>query len=90
MGVTNVAISNDSKFIVSGSDDKSIKIWDWDRQEDNLLNTLSAHDDSVNSVSISNDGSILVSGSDDKTVKIWCRETGKLRISINAHENRVT
>src|SRR5581483_8560153 len=59
----------DLKKIVSGSDDKSIKIWDAD--SGSLLNTLNGHTDSICSVAFSSDNRKIVSGSCDKSIKIW-------------------
>ncbi|GFZ92953.1 WD40 repeat domain-containing protein [Okeania sp. KiyG1] len=55
--------------IVSGSEDKTIKIWDL--ATGSLKNTLTGHTWVVTSIAISSDGQTIVSGSDDKTIKIW-------------------
>ncbi|MCU0516728.1 MAG: hypothetical protein MUC60_07630 [Oscillatoria sp. Prado101] len=57
------------KTLVSGSNDKTIKIWNLDTGT--LQNTLTGHTDTVYSVAISPDGKTLVSGSNDHTIKIW-------------------
>lgn len=67
--VTSVAISPDGQTLVSGSDDKTIKIWHLVTGE--LLRTLTGHSYPVHSVAISPDGKTIVSGSDDATIKIW-------------------
>ncbi len=67
--VYSVAISPDGQTLVSGSGDKTIKIWNLTTGY--LIGTLSGHSDSVNSVAISSNGQTLVSGSGDKTIKIW-------------------
>ena len=72
--VNSVAISSDNKYIVSGSHDKTIKIWSL--KTGLLINTLAGHSSSVNSVVISSDNKLLVSGSSDKTIKIWNVESG--------------
>ncbi len=70
--VTSVSYSPDGTKIISGSDDKTIKIWDANKGEH--LQTLRGHADFVNSVAYSPDGTKIISGSDDATVKIWGEE----------------
>ncbi|NES89773.1 MULTISPECIES: serine/threonine-protein kinase [Okeania] len=67
--VWSVAISPDGQTIVSGSEDKTIKIWDL--ATGSLKNTLTGHTWVVTSIAISSDGQTIVSGSDDKTIKVW-------------------
>ncbi|MCL1475093.1 WD40 repeat domain-containing protein, partial [Argonema antarcticum] len=67
--VYSVAISPDGQTLVSGSNDKTINIWNL--ATGNLIRTLSGHSGYVYSVAISPDGQTLVSGSNDKTIKIW-------------------
>ncbi|MGB3191188.1 MAG: WD40 repeat domain-containing protein, partial [Limnoraphis sp.] len=71
--VRSVSISNDGKTIVSGSSDKTIKVWNLQTGE--LIRTLKGHGGPVFSVSISNDSKTIVSGSDDNTIKVWNIET---------------
>ena len=74
--VLSVAYSADGKKIVSGSKDKSIRVWDAETGKI-IIDPLKGHTDSVLSVSLSRDGKKIVSGSDDKTVRVWDAETGK-------------
>ncbi len=67
--VNTVAISPDGKKIVSGSDDKTLRIWDLNSQK--LLRTLTGHTDWVYALALSADGQTIVSGSKDKTIKLW-------------------
>ena len=73
--IKSVSISLDGKYIVSGSHDKTIKIWDIKTAE--CLKTLEGHKYSVNSVAISPNGKYIVSGSSDSTIKIWNIKTGE-------------
>jgi len=60
---------------VSGSDDRTIRVWD--AETGNALGApLLGHTDCVQSVAISPDGSRIVSGSHDKTIRVWDAETG--------------
>ncbi|MEE1097710.1 MAG: hypothetical protein U0K83_05205, partial [Bacteroidales bacterium] len=65
----SVAYSPDGTKIISGSGDKTIKIWDANTGQ--CLQTLEGHKYSVNSVAFSHDGTKIISGSVDKTIKIW-------------------
>ena len=67
--VYSVAFSPDGKSIVSGSFDKTIKLWN--AQSGKLLQTLKGHSNSVHSVAFSPDGKSIVSSSSDKTIKLW-------------------
>ncbi|MHB9295703.1 putative serine/threonine-protein kinase PkwA [Pillotina sp. SPG140] len=70
--VRSVAYSPDERFIVSGSFDNTVKIWD--AKSGRNLRTLTGHTSWVNSVAYSPDGRRIVSGSLDKTIKIWSVE----------------
>jgi WD40 repeat protein len=72
--VNSVIISSDNKFIVSGSIDKTIRVWD--RESGTQLKKLKGHNGWVNSVAISSDNKFIVSGSQDKTIRVWERENG--------------
>ncbi|KAE9403797.1 WD40 repeat-like protein, partial [Gymnopus androsaceus JB14] len=74
--VTSVVFSPDGHKIVSGSVDKTIRIWDSNTGKQ-LGNPLEGHDDRVYSVAFSHDGQKIVSGSYDKTIRVWDSNTGK-------------
>ncbi len=67
--INAVAISYDSKYIISASSDKTLKVWNWQTGEQ--LCTLNGHSDSVNTVAISNDNKYAISASNDTTLKVW-------------------
>lgn len=72
----DVAISPDSKTLVSCSYDKTIKVWDM--VTGNLHGTLSAHTGWVSCLAISPNNQILASGSLDNTLKLWNLGSGNL------------
>jgi WD40 repeat protein len=61
--VTSIAFSKDDKYIISGSEDKSIKIWEL--ETGNEIKTLNGHSDWVTSVAFSKDDNFIISGSWD-------------------------
>jgi WD40 repeat protein len=56
-----VAITPDGQFAVSGSKDKTLKLWDVVRGTE--LNTLTGHTSFVNSVAITSNAQLVLSGS---------------------------
>jgi len=85
--VHGMAVSSDGKRIVSGSVDKTVKVWDAATGAE--LMTLRGHDGGINSVAFSQDGKRIVSGSEDKTIKIWDAATGAELMTLRGHSDEV-
>lgn len=86
--VTCVAIAPDGDTLVSGSDDKTIKVWQLSTGK--KLNTLAGHTGSIYKVAIAPDGETLVSSGRDKMIKVWQLSTGKQTLSIDGHSGWVS
>lgn len=87
--VRSVAFSPDGSRIVSGSWDKTIRLWDAATGQQ-IGKPLIGHRDYVTSVAFSPDGTCLVSGSDDKSIRIWDTLTGEqIGEALLAHTSRV-
>lgn len=84
--VNAVAISPDGQTIISGSDDKTLRIWNLNSQK--LLRTLKGHTDWVYAVAFSADGQIILSGSKDKTVRLW-QGSGQQSRTLTGHTSYV-
>jgi len=71
----------DSKRIVTGSHDSTIRIWDLDSGE--CLKILQGHTGKIRTVTLHPDGNRLISASEDNTFKIWDMDSGACLGSIN-------
>ena len=69
-----LAFSPDGKTLVSGSEDKTIKLWDL--ETGHVLKTFEGHTGLVRGVAFSPDGRRIASVSQDMTVKLWDVESG--------------
>lgn len=86
--VNSLAMSANAKYLVSGSQDKTIRVWNLATGE--LIHTLKSHREGVYAVALSPDEQIIASGSADKTIKLWHLETGELLGTFSGHANTVT
>lgn len=87
--VTSVSFSPDGRRVLSGSEDKTLRLWDLDK--DKCVQMLEGHTDKVTSVSISPDGCWGLSGSGkwDKTLRLWELATGKCIRIFEGHTDTV-
>uniref|UniRef100_A0A0K0DH24 Small ribosomal subunit protein RACK1 n=1 Tax=Angiostrongylus cantonensis TaxID=6313 RepID=A0A0K0DH24_ANGCA len=67
--VSDVAISSDGQFALSGSWDKTLRLWDLTTGQS--TRQFSSHTKDVLSVAFSGDNRQIVSGSRDRTIKLW-------------------
>jgi len=73
--VTSVCFSPDGRYIASGSDDRTIRLWDIETGGE--VRRFEGHTDKVTSVCFSPDGRYIASGSWDDTVSLLDIETGR-------------
>jgi WD40 repeat protein len=74
-GVLCVGYSPTGSRVVTGSEDKTIRIWDAESGAV-VVGPLMGHNGWVESVAYSPDGWHITSGSHDHTIRIWDAETG--------------
>ena len=85
--VRSIGYSPDGNTLASGSDDRTIKLWD--ARSGALLRTLEGHRNWVSSVAFAPDGSTLASGSYDSTIKLWDARSGALLRTLEGHTSLV-
>jgi WD40 repeat protein len=73
--VTSVGLSADGGLALSGSADRTIKLWE--PTEGRCLHTFEADMGGVTSVALSADGRLALSGSTDATLKLWDLRAGE-------------
>jgi len=81
--VLAVALTADGKRAVSGSTDKTLRVWDLESGQ--CLRVLEGHSGSVRSVSVTLDGRWAVSGSRDNTLRVWDLESGACLHTLEGH-----
>ncbi len=79
-----LAVSADGKRLVSGSEDKLVKVWEVQSGDSTL--SLSGHTDAVLAVAINDEGTQVASASADGMVKVWDIESGLPIYTLTGHK----
>ncbi|KAK6203295.1 coatomer WD associated region-domain-containing protein [Scheffersomyces amazonensis] len=77
----------DKPYLITSSDDKTIKIWDY--QTKSCVATLEGHLANVSFAVFHPELPLIISGSEDGTIRFWNSNTFKLEKSINYSLERV-
>jgi WD40 repeat protein len=85
--VNTIALSHDSKTLVSGENDKSIKLWNVNNQK--LIGNLQGHTQAITSTTFNHNDTILATASDDKTINLWDVQTLTKIHSLTGHSHAV-
>ncbi|KIJ07613.1 hypothetical protein PAXINDRAFT_48057, partial [Paxillus involutus ATCC 200175] len=72
--------------LVTGSDDKTLRIWE---RKMGVVEVLHGHTDTVQDVDVSRNGKMIVSGSHDRTIRIWNAESGETLHVFEGHKDWV-
>ena len=80
--VRDLNLLSDGNQLLSGSDDKSIRLWDI--AESKCLRVFNGHTHSANKILLFN-SSVIVSASDDHTIKFWNLDNGQCLKTLTGH-----
>jgi len=81
--ISSVAYSPDSRYVLSGSWDRTLRFWDIATGQ--CLRILEGHTDRVNSVAYSPKGQLVLSASNDQTLRLWDVATGQCLRVFKGH-----
>ena len=73
--VWNIAVSQDGKWIVSGTERGQVTVWNAESHE--KVTEFKAHSNLMRALDVSPDGTKIATGSDDKFASVWSFSTGQ-------------
>jgi WD40 repeat protein len=83
--VTALAMTADSRYILSGGQDGIVHLWDL--ETGTLLKTMTGHKTAIVMIHVTADGQHVITGSTDGTVRAWLLRGGVLLQSLVSTEN---
>jgi WD40 repeat protein len=83
--VTSIAMTADSRYILSGGQDGAVRLWDL--ETGTLLYSMAGHEGPVLNVTVTPDGRHIISGSSDNTLRLWQLHGGVFIHSVEHTEN---
>ncbi|GIL54018.1 hypothetical protein Vafri_9574 [Volvox africanus] len=86
--VLSVATTPDSKYLVTGSADKTVRVWDVCTGY--IMATLRGHTGEVNTVAVTPNGRRIVSSGADRVIFVWDFVTGECKRALRGHKGPVS
>jgi WD40 repeat protein len=83
--VTALAMTADSRYVLSGGQDGIVHLWDL--ETGTMLKTMTGHDTAIVMIHLTTDGQHVITGSTDGTVRAWLLRGGVLLQSLTSTEN---
>src|SRR5262249_36538638 len=86
-GVFCVAMTPDCPRVVSGSRDRTLRVWEFDSRK--CVTTLTGYSEMAFGVAVTPDGRRAVSGAHDGTIRVWDLNTGECLTAMEGHAKSV-
>ena len=83
--VTALAMTADSRYVLSGGQDGVVHLWDL--ETGTMLKTMTGHNTAIVMIHITADGQHVITGSSDGTVRAWLLRGGVLLQNLTSTEN---
>lgn len=85
--ITSIAASPGGKYILSGSADNTIRLWE--KSNGREIREFNGHSNTVTSIAFSSNGQLVASGSEDNTIKLWQVATGREIRTLSGHTSNI-
>ncbi|MCH7728996.1 MAG: hypothetical protein IH991_21315, partial [Planctomycetes bacterium] len=70
--ISELALSVDGRWLVTGSDDTTVRVWDLEAEDPSAsAQVLKGHEGHIRALAFSPDAKRLVTGSQDHTARVW-------------------
>jgi WD40 repeat protein len=85
--VTTMVVTSDGRYILSGSGEKTIKVWDLESGREII--TLKGHTGWISAMALTSDDKYLISGCNDGSLKVWDIRYWRELFTLPGHKGKI-
>lgn len=86
-GISNIFVSDQGNYIISGGADKTVRVWDCKNGSQNSV--IRQHKGPVHCICLTEDGNYVISGGSDKDIIVWDLYTKTQVFTLIGHKGAV-